>query len=141
MKKGRDLYSQFKPTTYRLQIKAGEPASLEISGIKSGRPNKRITLHQKGLRIKNAKIIREAKKGAAEQELARINHLPTFEEVRLHAKSLLYPGSYRIALDYELAPPKARMLAENHRPGRDLLPCIDEPEAWGNSTLELVSKP
>lgn len=90
-------------------------------------PSQRITLHQKGLKIISAKIFRRDKAGQKEYEIKRINHLPTFEEVRLHTKELLYPGDYEIVLEYKLKKSGAP------KPSREFLPSIDEPEAWQNS--------
>lgn len=130
VKEDKRLNRQFQPQGYSLSIK-DDAAHLIISGRKMPPPNKRITFHQKGLKIISAKIIRKDKKGPQEYEIKRINHLPTFEEVRLHTKELLYPGDYEIVLEYQLKKPPAP------KPSREFLPSIDEPEAWAEATFEL----
>jgi aminopeptidase N len=78
-KKVKRLYSEFKPDNYRLFLdidreKAVFSGNVKISGQKVGRPSQRITLHQKGLRIKSAKITRRDKKtGSVEIDISRIN--------------------------------------------------------------------
>ena len=100
---------------------------VKIVGNKLAPPSKRITLHQKGLKITSARIIRHDKKGDQQFTIARINHLPTFEQVRLHAKETLFPGHYEIIINFS---PKPKL--ESKLPKRELFPCIDEPEAWAS---------
>lgn len=137
-KKIIELYKLFQPEKYELVLD-GDECRLIITGKKMPPPSKRITLHQKGLKITSAKITRLDKKGAAEHDVTRINHLPTFEQVRLHIAGLLYPGRYIIELSYRLGPEKLQMLKAlgNEKPHRDLLPCIDEPDAWANASFEI----
>lgn len=132
------LHKYFQPAKYSLSL-SGNSCQLIIEGKKLPPPSKRITLHQKGLKITAAKIIRKDKKGPSGHEVLRINHLPTFEEVRIHTKDLLYPGHYQIDLAYELSPQKAKSLAKQayETLHRDLLPCIDEPEAWAGASFEI----
>lgn len=138
MKKVAKLYTMFQPEKYQLALNGNE-CRLVITGKKLPPPSKRISLHQKGLKITAVKITRLDKKGPTEHDVARINHLPTFEEVRIHTKDLLYPGYYQIELAYELEPEKAKALKNlgDVIPHRDLLPCIDEPEAWANASFEI----
>ena len=112
---------------------------LEITGKKLPPPSKRITLHQKGIKIVNAKITRLDKRGANDYEIVRINHLPTFEQVRLHTKEIMYPGPYQIELEYKLTPEKLKALRAlgSNKPNRTLLPSIDEPEAWAAASFEI----
>lgn len=128
------LSSQFIPASYQLLIAPdGETAQLTILGQKAGRPSKRITLHQKGLKITGAKVTAQGK-ASKHTEVSRINHLPAREEVRIHTGDILYPGKYLIELEY-------RLPADNSIkaivPSRECLPCIDEPEAWANAKLEI----
>lgn len=117
----------------------GNKCQLVITGKKLPPPAKRITLHQKGLKITAAKIIKKDKKGLSEYEVLRINHLPTFDEVRIHTKDILYPGHYQIDLAYELSPQKAKSLVKlaSEVPHRDLMPSIDETEAWAGASFEI----
>lgn len=129
--KKMNLYRLFRPAKYNLTI-SGDDCRLIIEGQKIRVPSKRISLHQKALKITAAKIVRNDKKGSTEQEILRINYLPTIQQVRLHTASLLYPGSYSIELDYKLEPKKLQALKAlgDKKPPRDLVPSIDEPEAW-----------
>ena len=142
------LYRQFQPSKYQLELKSNREAGafsghLEISGKKVGPPSKRLTFHQKKLKIKSAQIIRRDKKGTSVYEVVRINHLPTFEEVRLHTKELLYPGDYRVIMRYMLSVEKAEALRKNKGaiPKRDQVPSIDEPQAWALANLDLRTMP
>lgn len=139
------LYKSFKPTSYKLALSAGEVDSyaeglITITGQKIGPPSQRITFHQKGLKIIAAKIVRNDKKGSREYEVVRINHLPTFEEVRLHTAELLYPGDYEVVLDYKIDQQKAAQLEglKDKKPNRELLPSIDESDAWSNVEFRLI---
>lgn len=134
MGKATNLYALFRPEKYELDIIEGR---VIIFGKKIGPPSKRITLHQKGLKITSAKITRLDKKGATEHDVARINHLPTFEQVRLHTADMLYPGPYIIELSFQLDAQKIKALKNlgASMPGRDLMPSIDEPEAWTNAKI------
>lgn len=137
-KKKTSLYEHFQPAKYSLSLDGGT-CRLIIEGKKLPPPSKRIILHQNGLKITAAKITRQDKRGPTEHETTRINHLPTFEQVRLHTTGMLYPGQYVIELNYRLDSQKIQALRNlgNKKPGRDLLPCIDEPEAWANANLEI----
>ncbi|OVE79320.1 hypothetical protein BVY00_00630 [bacterium G20] len=130
MRKAAGLYKQFQPDKYELSSSKGQ---VKIFGRKIGPPSKRITLHQKGLKITGAQIIRIDKRGNQEFAAARINHLPTFEQVRLHSQETLFPGTYEITIDF-LAKPNQ----QTESPKRNLFPCIDEPEAWTNATIEIT---
>ena len=129
MKKSASLLVYFEPEAYFFDKTSGE---LVIKGNKLGRPSKRIVLHQKGLKIERAEIVRHDKKGDLQKEVCRINHLPTFEQVRLHTSEMLSPGSYTIKLMYQL-PQKSNPA----KPGRTWLPSVDEPEAWAKAKVEI----
>lgn len=129
-KTATSLYKFFQPASYKLAV-AENHCQLFIEGRKLSPPSKRITLHQKGLKIESAKITRLDKRGAADYEIARINHMPTFEQVRLHTNEIMYPGPYVIELACSPAPTGKDLKS------RDSIPCIDEPEAWASSLIEL----
>lgn len=93
MKKEVEIYKHFQPKRYELGSDF-----VKITGQKLPPPSKRITLHQKGLKVTGAKIIRHDKKGDQEFEVVRINHLPTMRQARLHTKETLFPGHYEITV-------------------------------------------
>ena len=72
-----------------------QPIRLKIK--KQPPPSKRISFHAKKLKITDAKI-EKLGKDAKEFTIARINHLPTMGQVRLHTKEMLFPGEYQITL-------------------------------------------
>src|SRR3989344_8355548 len=127
----KKLSDAFLPERYELSL-SGNESRLVIAGQKLPPPSKRISLHQKGLKIIKAEIVRADKRGPAEYEVIRINHLPTIQQVRLHTKELQYPGSYQITLYYRLDQQKIKQLSElgDNKPNRELVPSVDEPEAW-----------
>lgn len=116
-------------------------AVLLIEGEKSGRPNQRIRLNQKGLKISRAGIKQYQKDKQIEHQISRINYLPTLEEVRLHTAAPLYPGKYEIELEFspvDVANLKA--LASTPLADADLrryLPSIDNPQARKHAKLEV----
>src|SRR5688572_25493423 len=91
------LAETFQPENYKLSIEIDAEnmvfsGSVTIRGKKTGRPSKRITLHQKDLKITSAKITKHAKDSEEAVSISRVNLHKTFDEVRLHSNSLLYPG-------------------------------------------------
>jgi hypothetical protein len=139
VKKSKSLFSEFKPESYELSVNPSDAvAHLEIIGSKTGRPSHRITLHQRKLKIIKAEIIPKNRKTSA-VEVDRINHLPTFEQVRLHTKQAIYPGVYQIIIEYQSPKDRRAGLPENGVPNRELLPSIDEPAAWEAAQFELKS--
>ena len=127
----KKLSDAFLTERYELSL-SGNEYRLVIAGQKLPPPSKRISLHQKSLKVESAEIVRVDKRGPAEYEVMRINHLPTIQQVRLHTKELLYPGRYQIVLNYKLSPDKVKQLSElgDNKPNRELVPSVDEPEAW-----------
>jgi aminopeptidase N len=163
VKKVKRLYEEFKPEHYELYLepdrqKAVFSGKVTIAGRKAGRPSHRITLHQNGLKIKTAKIIRQDKKaGQVKITLDRINTHKSYDELRLHAKEQLFPGQYEIELafsgkitepmhgiypcNFELGGKKKQLIAtqfESHH-AREAFPCIDEPEAKATFGLTLLT--
>lgn len=137
VKSNDSLAGQFLPSKYKLTLIEAKGDSdaeglITITGQKLPPPSKRITLHQKGLKITEAQVVRRDKKGDQQFKVARINHLPTFQQVRLHTKETLFPGYYEITLNFS---PKHDL--KSNLPKRELFPCIDEPEAWDNASFEI----
>lgn len=135
---------RFVPSVYRLTFsRDSEFALLQILGQKFGAPNRRIIINQKGLKIKTAKITSKQKNKEIEHEVARINHLPTIEEVRLHTSSPLYPGNYEISVEFgpvnraELS--RLEDIDLNAVALRELLPSFDNPEAKAAARIEITS--
>ncbi|MCA9348368.1 M1 family metallopeptidase [Candidatus Saccharibacteria bacterium] len=161
-KKVTRLYDNLKPENYKLDIHI-DPTGRKFSGKviirakKTGRPSKRITLHQKNLTITSATIVKHDKKLDNIVEISRMNTQKSYDEVRLHSQSTLYPGEYTITLHFtgKITNPmnglypchfkhegKDKILLatqfESHH-AREVFPCIDEPEAKATFDLSITT--
>src|SRR5665213_535050 len=102
----RRLFEQFQPENYDLQWDIDREAMtfagvVTIKGKKVGRPTQRLTFHQKDLKITSAKITKHDKKGDLPIEVKRINNQNSYDEVRLHAEGMIYPGAYTVTIEFE----------------------------------------
>lgn len=156
------LFNEIKPEHYEMGINLDADnkvfsGNVKISFKKTGRPSKRVTFHQKDLKITSTKLIKKSKNGAEKIKLSRINTQNTLDEVRLHADEMLYPGEYEAEISFEgkITDPmhglypcyfthegkKKVMFAtqfESHH-AREVFPCIDEPEAKATFKLTLTT--
>ncbi len=156
------LFSEFQPHQYNLSLipdrdKAQFHGTVTITGDKKHRPNQRITLHQKGITVVSATIIRHDKKGDQSFDVDRINNHNSYDEVRLHTTQKLFPGHYTITIEFKgkITPQmngvypcnfeqngkKQQLIAtqfESHH-AREVFPCIDEPEAKATFNLTLTT--
>jgi aminopeptidase N len=156
------LFTQFQPENYILTLDIDRDAltftgHVVIKGKKTGRPSKRLTLHQKELKFNEASI-KKLGKQTTQIEVARINKQSTYDEIRLHAKEMIYPGEYEVSLDFSGKITAAmhgiypcffkdksedkRLIAtqfESHH-AREAFPCIDEPEAKATFDLTLITE-
>lgn len=158
------LIAQFTPKHYNLYLQPDASAmtfrgKVVISGNKIGRPSKRLTFHQNGLKITGAVITKIQKQGNINIPIQRINLHKGLFEVRIHSSETMYAGSYVVELNFEgiITPDmnglypcffthdneKHTLLMtqfESHF-ARDVFPCIDEPEAKATFDLSLDAPP
>jgi hypothetical protein len=134
----------FLPKTYHLELKPDNSGgTVLIDGLKLTPPSKRICLHQSNLKIINATLIHKSKKGNEEIEVSRINHIKSFQEVRLHTDQILYPGIYSVNLEFTgtINKDKLRFIDNpeiwQSTNWRDIFPSVDVPEIRKNSKVNI----
>lgn len=159
----KKLFESFQPGHYVLSVKISQDeqtfsGTVTIDGRKAGKPSKRITLHQKGLKITDVRLSRHDKKrGKLQVEIDRVNSHAKFDELRIHTKEIAYPGQYEITISFigritdqmhGIYPSYydnrrktiiSTQLESHH--ARELFPCVDEPEAKATFDLSLVTQP
>lgn len=162
-KKVARLFANFVPQNYDLKIEPDKSTmtfsgSVKIEGRKVGKPSRRLTFHQKQLKINSASVILHDKNANKVIEIERTNNQNTLYEFRIHTKDMLYPGSYTIELEFEgkitddmqgiyvsnfehdgISKQLIATQLESHH-ARELFPCIDEPEAKATFQLTLTTE-
>ncbi len=160
--KVKRLYKDFKPNDYKLDISISEDkknfqGKVTVTGQKTSRPSKKITLHQKCLKIIHVTLSHTDKKGNKKEiNISRINKQESFDELRIHTENDIYPGQYEVIIEFtgsitknmdgiypcvfEKDGKENRLIAtqfESHH-AREVFPCIDEPEAKATFQLNLT---
>lgn len=156
------LISQFVPEHYTLTLQPNADTMtytgrVVIKGKKVGRPSRRITFHQNGVKVRTASITHHDKKGDIVVDVPRINAHKSLLEVRLHTEHLLYAGTYTVEMEFEgaitpdmngLYPCYFNKDGQQHTIlmtqfeshfARDVFPCIDEPEAKATFDLTMIT--
>ncbi len=160
----RRLAEQFTPASYNIHLAVDEATmtftgKVIVRGNKIGKPSKRITLHQKDLKIIRAALLYHDKKGDIVKEVVRFNCQASYDELRIHTTETLYPGAYTIEVEYSgvITQPmngmypctyqedgeKKQIIAtqfESHH-AREVFPCIDEPIAKAVFHLSIQTRP
>jgi len=143
------LRSNFRPEAYRLKLLVNPrdktlEGTVVITGKKTGRPSRRLTFHQKKLKVTDAVITYFDKQGSFSHELARINHHKSFQQVRLHSRGMLYPGSYKVKMrfssPFKLAGDPEGVIRQRLKDGgvSEIFPSIDESVPDVRLNLKLI---
>lgn len=141
MSQKKPLSDNFQVSSYQVEVTPNvEILNLTIEGIRTGKPSKRMSFHQKNLRVTSAHILSSRKNKTIDFHVQRINHLPKLQEVRIHTAQNLYPGPYKITLKFKgnreiLEEVFSKNVEEQEI--RAHLPSIDEPESKKNATFSL----
>lgn len=126
----KPLSESFSPKEYVLSLQKYPQIEIKIIGRKTGRPAKRLTFHQKGIRLESAQITGKRRNISYSYRVSRINHLSTQQEVRIHTQETIYPGEYKLNLIFTAKQPlEAYRQIEAKETWRAYFPSIDEPES------------
>lgn len=161
-KKVNRLIEQFVPENYKLSIEINPDemtfsGNVVVRGKKIGRPSQRLTFHQNDISITSAQVTKIEKTANKTIAVDRINKQNKYQEVRLHADTMLYPGEYEVVMFfsgqinnnmnglypcyYEYEGKQKKLFAtqfESHH-AREVFPCIDEPLAKATFDLKLTA--
>lgn len=165
----KQLIAQFNPDTYSLNLELDKnnktiKGNLKISGHRRSKPSYRITLNQNNLKVSKVKLFKVDKGQKTELKISRLVHHNKLQELRIHTTNQLLSGEYEVELDYQgkistkgtSGVYTSHWVDENNSPSeiiatqfqphyaRELMPCIDEPQAKAvfnlNLTLEGTTK-
>lgn len=104
LRKRSHLSAYFIPNKYELDLRIVEANKYDgyviIHGKKLGRPSKRLVVYFSGHRILGANLSRKDKNGETPVDISRINQHARYQELRIHAGSILYPGEYVIRINF-----------------------------------------
>lgn len=162
MKQVKRLAKDFKPERYNLYLHPNRQTMtfkgyVIIVGRKTSRPSKRLTFHQKGLKITDARVVCHKKDGDEQMIVDRVNLHSSYNELRLHTKANLFSGKYTITLEFSgqitkamngMYPARFKHAGKDHtliatqfesHHAREVFPCIDEPDAKAVFELTLVA--
>jgi aminopeptidase N len=147
------LYRFIKPIKYTIDLDINDQKLIfsgeeEIIFEKLKNPTKRLTFHQKNLKISKVNVFKyDSNNNLQELKLSRINVHRKYDELRIHFDFLIYPGKYLIKISYsgiiteemngiypstyKFSGKKERIIStqfESHH-AREVFVAIDEPEA------------
>lgn len=159
----KQLISQFNPDTYDLSLELDKKnktikGSLKISGLRRSKPSYRITLNQNNLKVSSVKLFKIDKGQRTELKISRLVHHNKLQELRIHTENQLLSSKYEIELEYQgkISTKGAsgvytshwvnennnsnEIIATQFQPhyAREIMPCIDEPQAKAVFNLSLI---
>lgn len=162
MPKTKRLFKDFQPENYSLELNLNKKnknfsGSLTILGFRKAKPSNRLTLHQSGLKLTEARLFKLEKTQEVQLEVERITHHKSLQEVRIHTKQQISSSKYRLEVQYsgrvsrrgtsgvyvstwkDTEGQKQEIITTQFEPhhARTLLPCVDEPEAKATFDLKL----
>jgi aminopeptidase N len=137
----KPLSQDFQAHNYTIEKHPQESlVFVKITGLKTGKPSKRIAFHQQNIKVNSATVVSSRKGKEIEHNITRINHLPRSQEVRLHSANMLYPGKYEIRLEFYGSEDVLKELISSPLVDINLrryIPSIDEPDQKSRATFNL----